>query len=182
MPIYEITEPGGARRLRVAVGIDGKLKQKYFTLSNKRKKITEEEEEKVIKKAQRLNEQWEAEKQKAAKERATRATTTKRGRSIYDTGVRGLKMVWVAKKRPGNTHYRPAFRVHVSEGHTQQGVLTIGHKKAWKQAVRKYCELKGIRKNAHLFDRMPDKSRWYELRDYYNNELGWDIPNIEIKD
>lgn len=182
MPIYEITEPGGARRLRVAVGVDGKLRQKYFTLSNNRKKASEEDEDKVLKKAQKLNEKWEKEKQKAALQRAMEATTTKRGESVYDTGVRGLKMVWVAKKRPTSTHYRPAFRVHVSEGHTQQGVLSVGHKKAWKLAVKKYCELKGFKKNSHLIERMPDKSRWEELRKYYNEELGWDIPEVNIKD
>ncbi len=182
MPIYEITEPGGARRLRVAVGVDGKLRQKYFTLSNNRKKTSVEEESKILRKAERLNVKWEKEKEKAAMGRAISATTTKRGESVYDTGVRGLKMVWVAKKRPTSTHYRPAFRVHVAEGHTQQGVLTIGHKKAWKLAVKKYCDLKGFRKNAHLIERIPDKSKWEDLRKYYNEKLGWDIPQVAIKD
>lgn len=182
MAIYEISEAGGARRLRVAVGVDGELRQKYFTLSNQRIKSTPESEEKVLLKAQKLNEKWEKEKKKAALQRAMEATTTKRGESVYDTGVRGLKMVWVAKRRPTSTHYRPAFRVHVSEGHTQQGVISVGHKKAWKLAVKKYCEMKGFNKNAHLIERMPDKSRWDELRKYYNEKLGWDIPEIDIKD
>ncbi len=180
MPIYEITEPGGAQRLRVAVGVNGELRQKYFTLTKNNKRVSEDAELKIWKQAEKLNTKWEKEKDEAARKRAIAAQTTKRGKSVYDTGVRGLKMVWVVKKRPNSVHYRPSFKIHVAEGHTQQGVLSVGHKKAWKQAVQKYCGIKNIHRNSHLVERMPSIQKWEELRQYYNKELGWEIPEIAI--
>ena len=130
MAIYEIHE---GRLLRVARSVDGRLRQRYFSLIG----IPKRQQREVRKQARALDEKWEQD-QLRAKNKRIRAAPTRRNHS---TGVRGINLIY----RPS-----PAFRVQVQvEGlsHVREFSIThLGAEKAWRGAARYLAECRGYRR------------------------------------
>ncbi len=175
MPIYEI-QNGNYRAYRVAVGINGKLRQKYFAIKDE---MTHKQLETLYYKAVNLDKKWQKELEKQTELRKASATpVSRKNLTPRVTGVKGIQMLFV-KRRNG---IAPVFQVNVAEGKGQRAILDCGHKNGWKRAVDVLCELKniaGTEKNK-LLKRIPNKSQWNEVREHYL-ALGWDIPEFKIK-
>lgn len=180
MPIYK-EQRGGARHpsFRVVVGIGGKLRQKLFSLKGV---STKQEISAVEKAARELERIWQAEAKKVKQQKQVDAKPLKHCNPIADSGIRGIKMKWRRRETGAGMHYAPMFLVSVAEGTRQCGIIDAGHKKGWKNAVNAYCEFKGIENQASLIKRMPPKSKWDDVRLYYINKFGWDIPLNSFKD
>lgn len=180
MPIYKEQRSGARHQsIRVAVGVGGKLRQKSFSL----KGISTEQEINVVEKmAQELEQTWQDEAKKVKQQKNADAKPLKNSNSTADSGVRGIKMKWRRRETGARMHYSPMFLVSVTEGTRQCGIIDAGHKKGWKKAVNAYCEFKGVENQASLLKRMPPKSKWDDVRQYYINKFGWDIPLNSFKD
>ena len=130
MAIYEINE---GRLLRVARSVDGRLRQRYFSLSG----LSVRQRREVWKQAQSLDDKWEAD-QLRARERRIRAAAAPRRHS---TGVRGINLIY----RPS-----PAFRVHVQvEGFSyvrEFAINELGAEKAWRAAARYLAGCRGYKR------------------------------------
>lgn len=175
MPIYR-EEKHSYPKLRVAVGVNGKLRQKYFSLKN----VSDNEINAIYQAAEAIETKWKIESKAGQAKRVLKAKPTERSSEIYRTGVKGIQFKWTRRTVKGNVHYRPGFYVGIAECNKHYGVLKAGHKAGWTQAIKTYCECKGIEINKSLMRRIPSKKKWQEVREHYNCKLGWDIPETEI--
>ncbi len=129
MSIYEINN---GQLLRVARSVDGKLRQKYFSLKGLNK--TAQRGMRVIAKAQDLK--WQEAQEKAKAKRLREAATS----SGHSTGVRGVNLI----RRPA-----PAFRVQVqTNGKSfvrEFAVNRLGAAKAWSRAIKCLAKCRGYK-------------------------------------
>ncbi|MGA1372395.1 MAG: hypothetical protein ACO3Z6_12400 [Pseudomonadales bacterium] len=129
MAVYELND---GRLLRVARSIDGKLRQHYFSLIG----LNKTQQRQVVKDAKALDEEWQADQEKARARRIRDAATA----SEHSTGVRGINLV----RRPS-----PAFRVQVQtdgKSHVREfSIKRLGGQKAWTQATRFLAECRGYK-------------------------------------
>lgn len=140
MAVYELND---GRLLRVARSIDGKLRQHYFSLIG----LNKTQQRQVAKDAKALDEEWQADQEKARARRIRDAATT----TAHSTGVRGINLV----RRPS-----PAFRVQVqTDGKSQVrefSIKRLGEQKAWTQATRFLAECRGYKTVPKVWaERMP---------------------------
>ena len=140
MAVYELNN---GQLLRVARSIDGKLRQQYFSLID----LSKTRQKQVYREARTLDEEWQAEQEKARAKRIRDASTDTR----HSTGVRGINLV----RRPS-----PAFRVQVqTEGksHVREfSIKRLGDQKAWIQATKYLAECRGYKSVPKAWaDRMP---------------------------
>ena len=140
MAVYELNN---GQLLRVARSIDGKLRQHYFSLIG----LNKTRQRQVFKEAKALDEEWEAEQEKARARRIRDAATD----TSHSTGVRGINLV----RRPS-----PAFRVQVqTEGksHVREfSIKRLGDQKAWTQATKFLAECRGYKSVPKAWaERMP---------------------------
>ena len=121
------------RLLRVARSVDGRLRQRYFSLIG----VPRRGQREVRKQARALDEKWEQD-QLRAKQRRIRAAVTPRRHS---TGVRGINLIY----RPS-----PAFRVQVQAGGQSYvrefSVTHLGAEKAWRSAARYLAQCRGYKR------------------------------------
>ncbi len=175
MPVYEI-QNGNYRAYRVTVGINGELRQKYFSIKDD---MTLKQQERLFYKAANLDKKWQKELEQNIQSRKALAIPVERKNSTPRvTEVKGILMLFV-KRRNG---IAPVFQVNIVEGKCQRAVLDCGHKEGWNRAVDAFCKLKNIGKSGkkELLNRIPDKSKWNDVREHYL-ALGWEIPKFEIK-
>ena len=140
MAVYELNN---GQLLRVARSIDGKLRQHYFSLIG----LSKTRQRQVFKEASALDEEWQAEQERARARRIRDAATDTR----HSTGVRGINLV----RRPS-----PAFRVQVqTEGksHVREfSIKRLGAQKAWAQATKFLAECRGYKSVPKAWaERMP---------------------------
>ena len=140
MAVYELND---GRLLRVARSIDGKLRQHYFSLIG----LNKTQQRQVTKDAKALDEQWQADQEKARARRIRDAATA----TAHSTGVRGINLV----RRPS-----PAFRVQVQtdgKSHVREfSIKRLGDQKAWTQATRFLAECRGYKTVPKVWaERMP---------------------------
>jgi len=140
LAVYELNN---GQLLRVARSIDGKLRQHYFSLIG----LNKTRQRQVFKEAKALDEEWEAEQEKARARRIRDAATD----TSHSTGVRGINLV----RRPS-----PAFRVQVqTEGksHVREfSIKRLGDQKAWTQATKFLAECRGYKSVPKAWaERMP---------------------------
>ena len=140
MAVYELNN---GQLLRVARSIDGKLRQQYFSLID----LSKTRQKQVYREARTLDEEWQAEQEKARAKRIRDASTDTR----HSTGVRGINLV----RRPS-----PAFRVQVqTEGksHVREfSIKRLGDQKAWTQATKYLAECRSYKSVPKAWaDRMP---------------------------
>ena len=140
MAVYELNN---GQLLRVARSIDGKLRQHYFSLIG----LSKTRQRQVYKEATALDEEWQAEQERARSRRIRDAATDTK----HSTGVRGINLV----RRPS-----PAFRVQVqTEGksHVREfSIKRLGAQKAWTQATRFLAECRGYKSVPKAWaERMP---------------------------
>lgn len=180
MAIYEM-KTKSYNAYRVAVIINGEQRQTYFGLS---KCKTAEQKLEVYDRAAKLDKQWQEEHQKHKEDKKAKAIPINRVKTVSATDVRGVRMFFIRRQRKsGKPHVIPAFYVHTSEGEKYCGVIKVGHKKGWLNAINTYCDLKGIEKDTgYLLNKIPSKSKWEDVRRHYMDNLGWDMPEIQIKD
>ena len=140
MAVYELND---GQLLRVARSIDGKLRQHYFSLIG----LSKTRQRQVYKEAKALDDEWQAEQEKARARRIRDAATDTK----HSTGVRGINLV----RRPS-----PAFRVQVqTEGksHVREfSIKRLGDQKAWAQATKFLAECRGYKSVPKAWaERMP---------------------------
>jgi hypothetical protein len=140
LAVYELNN---GQLLRVARSIDGKLRQHYFSLIG----LSKTRQRQVYKEAKALDDEWQAEQEKARARRVRDAATDTK----HSTGVRGINLV----RRPS-----PAFRVQVqTEGksHVREfSIKRLGDHKAWAQATRFLAECRGYKSVPKAWaERMP---------------------------
>jgi hypothetical protein len=140
LAVYELNN---GQLLRVARSIDGKLRQHYFSLIG----LSKTRQRQVYKEAQALDDEWQAEQEKARARRIREAATDTK----HSTGVRGINLV----RRPS-----PAFRVQVqTEGksHVREfSIKRLGDQKAWAQATKFLAECRGYKSVPKAWaERMP---------------------------
>jgi len=140
LAVYELNN---GQLLRVARSIDGKLRQQYFSLID----LSKTRQKQVYREARTLDEEWQAEQEKARAKRIRDASTDTK----HSTGVRGINLV----RRPS-----PAFRVQVqTEGksHVREfSIKRLGDQKAWAQATKYLAECRGYKSVPKAWaDRMP---------------------------
>jgi len=140
LAVYELNN---GQLLRVARSIDGKLRQHYFSLIG----LSKTRQRQVFKEASALDEEWQAEQERARARRIRDAATDTR----HSTGVRGINLV----RRPS-----PAFRVQVqTEGksHVREfSIKRLGAQKAWAQATKFLAECRGYKSVPKAWaERMP---------------------------
>lgn len=168
MSIYEYNEdehPGGFIGLRVAVMVNKKHKQKYYSFrdtSGKRFFLTQKQINQIWREARELEEKWLNMQKVAEKRRLKDARPTSRAQD--STGVRGITftylyspdrhgnkkaykhLAFVAQGSVDNVHFIKSFRVDL-----------LGYDGAWRQAVKYYANLKGIKSYKHLLLRKPKR-------------------------
>lgn len=178
MSIYEI-QNGSYRAYRVAVGVGGELKQKYFGLS---KCKTYTEELAAYNAAVKQNEVWIKERDKQVELRKKKAKPIKRKtRTDCCTAVRGVQLVFTRETKKHGFYMRPSIMVCVAEGTKYFSVKSCGYKQGWKNAIKGYCKLKNIKRvPKELLDRMPDKTHWENVKRHYKDNLGWDVPDTVL--
>ncbi len=172
--IYRYDEddhPAGYIGLRVAVSIDGCVKQQYF---NFRKRpgvfVSIEEELDLIKQATKLDNKWRNEQAKMQQENRRNAIPRK---NSHTTRVRGISMnaSFDRKYRCGGMKIYPyiALRIHIShEGEVFTTTIRLKKdgsnlKSAWKRAVDLLCKKKKMRNNQQLYQRQPTKKQVLKL-------------------
>ncbi len=195
MPIYyydgEQKSPPNYVGVRVAVMVNSKLRQKWYTFRRAGGFIPEEEQEKIKKEAQELEKEWMLEKNLHYSIRVREAKEEPRN-SAYVTGVAGIKMRYVKQtkkryskaKKPGRkkllkyVFYTPCIIVNSSYRKKkfikQFNVLTRGHDMAWYAAVKYLAEQKEIGNFDHLLARKPPVEQWRIIRDWQNKN-GYEI-------
>lgn len=140
MAVYALNN---GQLLRVARSIDGKLRQHYFSLIG----LNKTRQRQVFKEAKALDEDWQAEQEKARSRRIRDASTDTK----HSTGVRGINLV----RRPS-----PAFRVQVQtdgKSHVREfSIKRLGDQKAWAQATKYLAECRGYKSVPKAWaERMP---------------------------
>ena len=140
LKIYERGEhKGGFIGVRVAVMIDGKHKQKYFSY-----KLSDKSEEEIYKEAEQLHREWLMLKSLANSQNQREAKEMRRVTSPYSTGVKGIKFN-ISHSRSyffvqGSTDKKPFYK-HFS-------INDYGYDLAWYKA----CEYLQSKKNYSIFD------------------------------
>lgn len=196
MPIYyydgEQKSPPGYIGVRVAVMVNSKLRQRWYSFRSAGGFIPEEEQARIKAEAQALEKEWIMEKNLHAEIRLREAKEEPQN-SAYVTGVAGIKMRFVKQtkkrlsraKKPGPkkmltyVFYTPYIIVnssHKKERFIKQfNVITQGYDMAWMQAVQHLAEKKGITSYDHLLARKPDVKQWKIIYDWQNKK-GYEIP------
>ena len=195
MAIYyydgEQNSPPNYVGVRVAVMVNKKLRQKWYTFRVAGGFIPEEEQEKIKAEAQALEKEWVLEKNLYSGIRLREAKEEPQN-SAYVTGIAGIKMRYIKQtkkryskaKRPGPkklltyVFYTPSIIVnssHKKEKFIKQfNVLTRGYDMAWYMAVSYLAEKKGIGNFDHLLARKPPVQQWRLIRDWQNKN-GYEI-------
>lgn len=164
MPIYRYKEGehgGGFIGLRVAVLVNKELKQKYFHFTVDGLSVSLDEEKALEERAKHLEDSWKYQQQAASEKRINQAL--EQFSSVYGTGVRGIKMKFIARKktRAGEqrTYYTPAFIVSGSNDNIRFcksfNILTQGYQTAWTHAVLYYAINKSLSEPGDLLKRLP---------------------------
>ena len=199
MPIYyydgEQKSPPNYIGIRVAVMINSKLQQKWYTFRSTAHEggvLPEKEQQKRKKEAQELEHEWMLEKNLHSGIRLREAKEEPQN-SAYVTGIAGIKMRYVKQtkrryskaKKPGPkkrltyVFYTPFIIVnssHKKEKFIKQfNVLTRGYDMAWYAAVSYFSEKKGINNFDHLLKRKPPIQQWTIIRNWQNKK-GYEIP------
>jgi len=199
MPIYyydgEQKSPPNYIGIRVAVMINSKLQQKWYTFRSSAYDggvLPEMEQLKRKKEAQELEQEWMLEKNLHSGIRLREAKEEPQN-SAYVTGIAGIKMRYVKQtkrryskaKKPGPkkrltyVFYTPFIIVNSSykkEKFIKQfNVLTRGYDMAWYAAVNYFAEKKEITSFDHLLIRKPPIQQWTIIRNWQNKK-GYEIP------
>ena len=197
MPIYyydgEQNSPPNYVGVRVAVMINKKLQQKWYTFRVAGGFLPKEEQERITKEAEELEKEWMMEKNLYSGIRLREAKEEPQN-SAYVTGIAGIKMRYVkqtkkrlskAKNKPGPkkmltyVFYTPFIIVNSSHKKNkfikQFNVKTRGYDMAWYSAVSYFAEQKGIQSFEHLLERKPDIQQWTIIRNW-QNQKGYEIP------
>jgi len=140
LKIYERGEhKAGFIGVRVAVMIDGKHKQKYFSY-----KQSDKSEEAIYKEAKQLHKKWLMLKNLANSKNQRKSKETRRVTSPFSTGVKGIKF--------SISHNRAYFHVQGSTNkklfHKSFCINDYGYDLAWFKA----CEYLQSKKDYSLFD------------------------------
>lgn len=140
LKIYERGEhKGGFIGVRVAVMIDGKHRQKYFSY-----KQSDKSEEAIYKEAEQLHKEWLMLKSLANSKNQRESKEMRRVTSPYSTGVKGIKF--------NISHSRAYFFVQGSTDnklfHKNFSINDFGYDLAWYKA----CEYLQTKKGYSLFD------------------------------
>lgn len=199
MPIYyydgEQNSPPNYIGVRVAVMINSKLRQKWYTFRSSRCEggvLPQSEQDKRKKEARELESMWMLEKNLHSGIRLREAKEEPQN-SAYVTGIAGIKMRYVKQtkkryskaKRPGPkklltyVFYTPFIIVNSSHNKEkfikQFNILTRGYDMAWFSAVNYFAEKKGITSFDHLLIRKPSVQQWTIIRNWQNKK-GYEIP------
>ena len=140
LKIYERGEhKGGFIGVRVAVMIDGKHRQKYFSY-----KKSDKSEEAIYQEAEKLHKEWLMLKSLANSKNQRESKEMRRVTSPYSTGVKGIKF--------NISHSRAYFFVQGSTDnklfHKNFSINDHGYDLAWYKA----CEYLQSKKDYSLFD------------------------------
>ncbi len=140
LKIYERGEhKGGFIGVRVAVMIDGKHKQKYFSYKN-----SDKSEDAIFKEAEQLHKEWLMLKNLANTENKRKSKELRRVTSPYSTGIKGIKF--------NINHRRASFFVQGSTNkvpfHKTFSINDFGYDLAWFKA----CEFLQSKKDYTIFD------------------------------
>jgi len=167
----EYDHPAGFIGLRVNVSIDGKVKQKYFSLRERPGVwVSLEKELKLIKQADNLNKKWRNQQAKAKRENNRNAIPRK---SSHTTKVRGISMMasFERKHRCGvvKIYHYIVLSIHISH-QGERFATTIRLKKdgsnlvaAWRKAVDLLCKKKKMRNNKNLYQRQPTQKELFKI-------------------
>ena len=167
----EYEHPAGFIGLRVAVSIDGYVKQKYFNFRKKRGLfVSTEEELKLIEKATKLDKKWRNQQAKMQRENKRNAIPRK---NLHTTRVRGISMIASSdrKYRCGRMKIYPyiALSIHIShKGEVFTTTIRLKKdgsnlKSVWKKAIDMVCKKKKMRNNQQLYQRQPTKKEVLKL-------------------
>jgi hypothetical protein len=140
LKIYERGEhKGGFIGVRVAVMIDGKHQQKYFSYKN-----LDQSEKSIYKDAEQLHKEWLMLKNLANTKNQRESKELRRVTSPYSTGVKGIKF--------NINHKRASFMVQGSTNnvlfHKNFSINDHGYDLAWFKA----CEFLQSNKDYSIFD------------------------------
>ena len=168
---YDYGEHGGGFvGLRVAVMVEGKLHQRYFSVhSRKSERFSDEVITTLTRQAHQLNDQWVAEKTRSIEKRKQDCQEIRVTDNLYTTGVRGIKMKYVvykrgSKKKSQCLYYTPMFVV--SGAHNGKrfqkkfNILSQGYTNAWTFAVLYYAMQKNLPEPGQLTKRLPPVEKW----------------------
>lgn len=164
MPIYEYTEETGPDSfigLRVVVSIGSETEQGWFSFTKKGIYLSPEDIALRRVEAAEQESKWLYTQKRRAVKRLNEAKETRH--SMYDTGVKGIKLKFVIEKkfRAGKwrKYYTPKFVVSGSTDNVRFGkdfnILTHGYEKAWGYAVVYYSIKKDLREANNLLRRQP---------------------------
>lgn len=187
MPIYEYDE---GKRIRVAVSVGGKLRQKYFHPKTPEAMASDRKE------AERLESEWKFEANMISSQK-NRERNEKRRNSAYVTGVGGIKMKFLVNtkyrhKRGDRTgkkrkisYYTPAFVVSGSQNNKlfcrHFNIKTQGFDMAWFNAVNFLCKTKCISNNDQFLKKKPPVEQFQIIMEWQRSQ-GHNIPEHRLPD
>ncbi|CAA6811178.1 MAG: Unknown protein [uncultured Thiotrichaceae bacterium] len=187
MPIYEYDE---GKRIRVAVSVGGKLRQKYYHP----KTPTALEQDRMA--AKKLESEWKFEANMIASQK-NRERSEKRRNSAYVTGVGGIKMKFLVNtkhrhkrgdlsgKKRKISYYTPAFVVSGSQDNKlfcrHFNIKTQGFNMAWFNAVNYLCKVKGISNNDQFLRKKPPVEQFQVIMEWQRAQ-GHNIPEHRLPD
>jgi len=187
MPIYEYDE---GKRIRVAVSVGGRLRQKYFHPK------TSEALDKDRIEAKKLDSGWKFEANMIASQK-NRERSEKRRNSAYVTGVGGIKMKFLVNtkyrhkrgdpsgKKRKISYYTPAFVVSGSQDNKlfcrHFNIKTQGFDMAWFNAVNYLCKVKCISNNDQFLRKKPPVEQFQVIMEWQRSQ-GHNIPEHRLPD
>lgn len=142
---------------RVAVKVGKERKVRYLSFVHKRKKgqkagtpFTSKEIKTTLKFAKEIELRWLEEQKIQTTKRIAEAIPTVRN---PNTGVKGI----IFESNVSSTgKVLGRFKVQISGASTSFSVAKYGYEEAWRKAVKKLAEEKGIKTYAHLLSRKPN--------------------------
>lgn len=172
---YDEYEHGaGFVGIRVAVSVDGTVKQRYFTFHKRPGVFVSQEEEALLREdAEKLNKKWHNQQAKKQLHRRRQAKPRINQKFPCTTRVSGISLrIRKDKKNRGGierVYYFPELAIHIS--HLGERHFTSIHLKKdgsnltekWKVAVDFLCLKKRMRNNLSLYLRQPTMSEFESL-------------------
>jgi len=164
---------------RVAVSVNGELRQKWYKDTKEKPKEAEE-----------LNRLWRFEQQ-LHKETRNRERKERAKNSAYVTGVAGIKMKFISNgkrivKGKLKRYYTPVFVVSGSSNSKQFlrpfNIKTFGYDMAWFKACRYAAEKYGENLLDQMLKKKPPVGQFHIIYRWQTQKLGWNIPLSSLPD
>lgn len=177
--------------IAVRRSVGGKLHQTYLGLRRDGKLVSPAEERQLLEHAEQIDRNLARTQKALATKRRNARVQTRLTEYPRATGVAGITLVIKPKRRPGTTHYTPAFAIMTANCRGRSvGIISRGMEAAWRAAVDIMCDAENIPRRARFYNYAPTPAQLADLRAEYGletqpgadiREWGWSKANASLQ-